>query len=157
MDVNVKKATLPSRDLPPVNKDNQYAYRYRIISEDRNRISAWSPIKLIDAPQVIETEGNVSISGTAITATWSDQNNRPNYDVFVKFDNGPYLYHGTTPIHTYSFMKASGSTTVSVAIQVEGIAVDLISAEGIKLGKTKIFYGTTENQLLVYLEEDKAI
>jgi hypothetical protein len=145
--VNIKNAKLPSKNLPPVNKDNEYTYRYRITSEDRNRISEWSPIKTIAAPDVALVDGDVNVAGNAITVTWSDENNRPNYDVFVKFGSGSYVYHGTTPIHAYSFIKASGATTVSVAIQVEGISVD----------GTKPFYGTTANSLLVYLNVDKAL
>jgi hypothetical protein len=214
--VTVKKAVLPSASLPPVNAENKYAYRYRIVSEDRNRTSSWSPIKIIDAPAVAfleESDGDVVISGNSITATWSDENNRPSYDVFtyfyfsvnkasltdniakvhttinhnlvkgdniliegvssvfngshivtsvtadtVSFDkpntnisqynvspNGKvglnYPYHGTTPIHTYSFVKRLGAG-VGVAIQVESILVD----------GTKVFYGTddTLNPLLVY-------
>jgi hypothetical protein len=217
--VTVKKAILPPASLPPVNAENKYAYRYRIVSEDKNRTSAWSPIKIIDAPAVAfleESDGDVVISGNSITATWSDENNRPNYDVFTRFyffvnkasltdniakvhttinhnlvkgdvilidgvssvfngahtvtdvtadtisfaktntnisqynvsPNGKvglnYPYHGTTPIHTYSFVKRSGAG-VNVAIQVEGIFVD----------GTKVFYGTddTTNPLLVYTKD----
>jgi hypothetical protein len=227
--MNIKNAKLPSASLPPVNKNNEYAYRYRITSEDKNRISAWSPIKIIAAPTVQffgEDTENISISGNSITATWDDENNRPRYDVFtrfyfmvnkasltsnvatlhttvnhnivvgdkivvtgvgavfdtdnenpyhvitevtadtVRFDkvstnisqfnvspNGTagldYSYHGTTPIHTYSFLKKTGSgSRLALAIQVEGITVD----------GTKPFYGTVdgadvdagENALLVY-------
>lgn len=217
--MTVKKAILPPASLPPVNAENKYAYRYRIVSEDKNRTSAWSPIKIIDAPAVAfleESDGDVVISGNSITATWSDENNRPNYDVFTRFyffvnkasltdniakvhttinhnlvkgdvilidgvssvfngahtvtdvtadtisfaktntnisqynvsPNGKvglnYPYHGTTPIHTYSFVKRSGAG-VNVAIQVEGIFVD----------GTKVFYGTddTTNPLLVYTKD----
>jgi hypothetical protein len=157
--MNIKNARLPSRNLPPVNKDNEYAYRYRVTSEDRNRISEWSPIKVIAAPTVEffgSSGGDVAVSGNSITATWSDENNRPNYDVFVKFNTDPhYSYHGTTPIHTYSFVKKTGATAVSVAIQVEGIFVDGI----------KPFYTTTPfdpetgmgNKLLVFVKENKAL
>lgn len=220
--MNIKNAKLPSKNLPPVNKNNEYTYRYRITSEDRNRISEWSPIKTIAAPDVIYFDstlgGNVVISGNAITATWSDENNRPNYDVFTRFyffvskasltdnvatvhttinhnlvkddivliegvssvfngvhtvtgvtsdtisfaktniniseynvsPNGRvglnYPYHGTTPIHTYSFVKKPNSGSgVIVAIQVEGIFVD----------GTKVFYGANDmtNKLLVYMKD----
>ena len=224
--MTVKKAVLPSASLPPVNAENKYAYRYRIVSEDRNRTSAWSPIKIIDAPDVVlldtEDDGAVTISGNSVTATWSDENNRPKYDVFTRFyflvskasltsnvatihttinhnlvagdkiivsgvgspfdttsqlphivtgvtadtisfaktntnisefnvsPNGTagldYSYHGTTPIHTYSFVKRSGSR-LSVAVQVEGITVN----------GTKPFYGTTGNLLLVYLNDNNTI
>lgn len=148
--MTVKKVILPSSSLPPVNAENKYAYRYRIVSEDKNRTSSWSPIKTIDAPPVIlfdEEDGDVIVSGNSITVTWPDENDRPKYDVFVKFDSGTYTYHGTTPIHTYSFIKLTGATTVSVAIQVEGITID----------GAKPFYGTTENALLAYLHTDKAL
>ena len=148
--MTVKKVILPSSSLPPVNAENKYAYRYRIVSEDKNRTSSWSPIKTIDAPPVIlfdEEDGDVIVSGNSITVTWPDENDRPKYDVFVKFDSGTYTYHGTTPIHTYSFIKLTGATTVSVAIQVEGITID----------GAKPFYGTTGNALLAYLHTDKAL
>jgi hypothetical protein len=149
--VTVKKAILPPSGLPPVNAENKYAYRYRIVSEDKNRTSSWSPIKIIDAPPVTlltDSQGAVTTSGNSITATWSDENNRPKYDVFVKFDtDASYFYHGTTPIHTYSFIKKTGANTVSVAIQVEGISVD----------GTKLFYGASSNPLLVYLKLDEDI
>lgn len=149
--MTVKKAILPSSSLPPVNAENKYVYRYRIVSEDRNRTSAWSPIKTIDAPPITlfdEEDGDVVVSGNSITVTWPDENDRPKYDVFVKFDSEEdYAYHGTTPIHTYSFIKLTGATTVSVAIQVEGITID----------GNKPFYGTTGNNLLVYLHADKAL
>ena len=231
--MTVKKAVLPSASLPPVNAENKYAYRYRIVSEDKNRTSSWSPIKIIDAPEVVkldtEIDGELLISGKNVTVTWSDQNNRPNYDVFVSFyfiakkasltnnvatiqttidhnlEKGDrifvsgvgaafntaqgetqtitatthdtisfaktnadipefnlsiegyvgmdYFYHGTTPIHTYSFVKRDGSR-IAVAIQVEGISVD----------GTKPFYGAIPkttmypegNALLVYTN-DKAL
>ena len=229
--MTVKKAVLPSGSLPAVNKYNQYAYRYRIVSEDRNRTSSWSPIKIIYAPTVtfFEEADNAAetvISGNSITTTWSDENNRPRYDVFVRFYfeinkasltnntatihttinhnlvkddviivaginsifNGKYtitnvtadtisyaktnanipqfninphgsagldyIYHGTTPIHTYSFIKKLG-TKLGIAIQVEGITID----------GTKPFYGTTpgtdvdagENALLVYTTPSNGI
>ena len=60
------------------------------------------------------------VNGSISTVVWGDEVNRPKYDIFVKFDGGSYVYHGTSPIHTYSFIN-TGSTSVQVAIQVEGI------------------------------------
>ena len=33
---------IPRNQLPPVESDNVYSVRFRIISEDKNRISPWS-------------------------------------------------------------------------------------------------------------------
>lgn len=119
-DAGIKKLVIPKSQLPPVNDDNEYVLRYRIISDDKNRTSHYSPIFLATANTVESVSGNLSISGNSLVATWGDSNNRPRYDIFVKFDNGNYLYHGTSPIHTYGFLK-TGTINVRVVIQVEGI------------------------------------
>ena len=38
-------------------------------------------------------------------------------DVFVKFDSGNFFYHGTSKVHSYSFLK-TGTTTVTVKVQI---------------------------------------
>jgi hypothetical protein len=119
-DAGIKKLTIPKSQLPPVGDNNEYSIRYRIISEDKNRYSHWSPIFLATAPEVEEVDGELIVSGNTSTVIWGDENTRPKYDIFVKFDGGSYAYHGTSPIHTYSFIN-TGTINVRVAIQVEGI------------------------------------
>lgn len=110
---------IPRNQLPPVESDNVYSVRFRIISEDKNRISHWSPIYIIDSVLPVIVSGDLVVNGPIITAVWGDEEGRPYYDVFVKFDSDPYIYHGTTPIHSYSFLNEA-SSTVRVAIQVVG-------------------------------------
>jgi hypothetical protein len=119
-DPGIKKLTIPKNQLPPVSDNNQYILRYRIVSDDKNRASHYSTIFLATANDIEAVSGNLSISGNSLVAVWGDQNNRPKYDIFVKFDNGAYQYHGTSPIHTYGFLK-TGTINVRVAVQVEGI------------------------------------
>jgi hypothetical protein len=119
-DPGIKKLTIPKNQLPPVSDNNQYILRYRIISDDKNRASHYSTIFLATANDIEAVSGNLSISGNSLVAVWGDENNRPKYDIFVKFDNGAYQYHGTSPIHTYGFLK-TGTINVRVAVQVEGI------------------------------------
>lgn len=119
-DVGIKKLIIPKNQLPPVGDNNEYLLRYRIISDDKNRSSHYSPIFSVPALEIEEVEGNVFINGTSSTVIWGDENNRPKYDIFVKFDGGSYFYHGTSPIHTYGFLN-TGTTNVRVAVQVEGI------------------------------------
>jgi hypothetical protein len=116
----VKKATVSKRNLPPVGPNNEYYVRYRVISDIGDRKSHWSPIYRVFAKDLEPVLGSVSVSGDGITVIWDDEADRPNYDVFVRFDGGEYFYHGTSPIHTYSFIK-TGTTSVQVAVQVEGI------------------------------------
>lgn len=117
-----QKVRVPRSDLPEVSRlsDGTYGYvvRYRIISEDQNRFSHWSPIRELTMPPVIPVEGDLIVSGNIVQIVWGDEEDRPNYDVFVKFDSGNYFYHGTTPTHQYSLLAPYDSSTVQVAIQV---------------------------------------
>lgn len=44
----IKKLKIPYNDLPTIDSINEgYSLRYRVVSSDRNRVSHWSPIYLI--------------------------------------------------------------------------------------------------------------
>jgi hypothetical protein len=121
-DAGIKKLVIPRSQLPPVNDDNEYVLRYRIVSDDKNRTSHYSSIFTAVANTIEPVSGNLSRNGNSLIAVWGDENTRPKYDIFVKFDNGTYEYHGTSPIHTYGFVKKDSATiNVRVAVQVEGI------------------------------------
>jgi len=116
--MTIKKAIIPKNDLPPVDFDTSaYVVRYRIISEDKNRTSQWSPTFVTNAVPVESVTGALSITETIITAVWGDELNRPAYDVFVKFDSGSFAYHGTTATHSYPFLN-TGTTSVRVKVQI---------------------------------------
>jgi len=112
--VIIKKASLPALDHNKIG----YVFRYRIASEDKNRTSQWSPINLVLDDSITAVAGAVQVSASVISAVWGDELNRPKYDVFVGFDGTTATYHGTTPIHSYQFIK-TGTTNVRVIIQVE--------------------------------------
>lgn len=76
-DDSVKKVTVAKNDLPPINaEEGKYVVRYRIISEDRNRISHWSPQFLI-SPSPIDLEAAedknivLSVVGSSLVARWN--------------------------------------------------------------------------------------
>lgn len=124
-----RKASVLSQNLPPVIRlsSNEFGYltRYRIISEDRNRFSAWSPVQKVVAfdqqqlPDVVE--GDIVLMGNTIMITWDDALDRPAYDIFVSFDGKDYFYHGTSPIHTYSIINNANASSVDVAIQIQSV------------------------------------
>ena len=115
---NIKKLRISKFSLPQVDHDTEkYNLRYRVISEDRNRTSHWSPIYNSDGSNVIGTSGALSISQEIITAVWGDENLHPAYDVFVSFDGNPFYWHGTSVVHSYSFLN-EGTTTVQVKVQL---------------------------------------
>ena len=53
-----QKVRVPRTDLPEVSRlsDGTYGYvvRYRIISEDQNRFSHWSPIRELTMPPLYQ-------------------------------------------------------------------------------------------------------
>ena len=54
----VKKAIIQKESLPPVDSESAgYVVRYRIISEDKNRTSHWSPTFVTNAVPVISVNG----------------------------------------------------------------------------------------------------
>jgi uncharacterized protein (DUF2141 family) len=117
-DANIKKTRILKSELPPINSETlKYNTRYRVISEDKNRTSHWSPIYNSDGVDLVVTSGAVSKTGDVITAVWGDQNDFPEYDVFVKFDSNEFFYHGKSKVHSYSFLK-TGTTTVRVKVQI---------------------------------------
>jgi hypothetical protein len=116
-DSNIKKITVKKTSLPPVDYDSQkYNIRYRVISEDKNRSSHWSPIYNSIGSDVFITSGAVSKTEQIITAVWEDQNSSSTYDVFVKFDSNQFVYKGIATGHSYSFAN-QGTTSVRVIIQ----------------------------------------
>jgi hypothetical protein len=118
-DAGIKKVIIKKASLPALDHDKVgYIFRYRIVSEDKNRTSQWSPINLVLDDSITAVAGAVQVSASVISAVWGDELNRPKYDVFVGFDGTAATYHGTTPIHSYQFIK-TGTTNVRVIIQVE--------------------------------------
>ena len=126
-DAGIKKATVVKADLPPVNSSNGYLVRYRIISEDRNRVSHWSPIVEVLANDPALVSGRVVYADGIVNAVWGDEAGYPNYDIFVGFDLATPSYHGTSSVHSYSFLN-TGTTQIEVVIQIASSTKTLNSA-----------------------------
>jgi hypothetical protein len=119
MSDGIKKVIVRKSSLPAVGDNNEFYLRYRIVSDDKNRTSHWSEINIAESSPVEQVNGSISLSGNILIAVWDDEQLRPSYDVFVKNDSSSYVYHGTTSVHSYSFINEAIST-VQVAIQIEG-------------------------------------
>jgi hypothetical protein len=142
--LSVKKVTIEKKDFPPLSPDGEYLLRYRIISEDKNRNSHWSPIYKLDATRVWDEEeeefvsliqdvdSNIEVTLAGILVTWGDQNKASLYDIFISFKIGgtwtAYSYHGSSSLTYYSFEQpirpaaiGYGATDVKAVIQLAGI------------------------------------
>jgi hypothetical protein len=83
---DIKKSFVFSDELPPAGPGNEYSLRYRIVSDDGLRFSAWSPIYTVAGQAYSQVEGTLVTSGTSsFVAVWDDEFNRPEYDVFVAY------------------------------------------------------------------------
>lgn len=81
---------ISKNNLPPVNIDySTYDIRMRIVSQDQNRSSFWSPVYTVNAPTfsiIPNTQYSVIVSSTTpktVKIIWQDQNGFDEYDVFA--------------------------------------------------------------------------
>ena len=97
----IKKIKILQKDLPTINSiTEKYDIRYRVVSEDKNRTSQWSPIVNID-PEYIYVPGNISISSSNITTVAWDSvsinigantiRKAKEYDIWVKWSKAAGL------------------------------------------------------------------
>ena len=118
-----QKVRIPRTDLPEVSRlsDGTYGYivRYRIISEDQNRFSHWSPIRELTVPPIVPTlDGDIAVNGNIVQVAWGNQEFQTAYDVFISFNGEDYVYNGTTSNNQYSFLAPYDSLSVRALIQV---------------------------------------
>lgn len=138
-DADIKRIKIATEDLPALKEDRKYYFRYRVVSDDKNRFSAWSPIQSVEAPPATATDGQVIQTGTVatgsiITVAWDDQLNKSNYDIFAKYGSGEYSFQGTSRTNSYSF-RVTGTGSVTVVVQLEALTktVDDTGSRGLKV------------------------
>jgi hypothetical protein len=120
-DIGIKKSIVPSNELPAINPILEgYKVRYRIVSEDKNRTSHWSPSYLI-TPDFTYTPGTITCntSGGIATVVWNDVDiykgtkyvrTATDYDIWVKWDRsdgGDWLYRSRVANTSVSLLVPS--------------------------------------------------
>lgn len=142
-DFNVRKVTVSKDKLPPINSEEEkYVVRYRIISEDRNRISHWSPQYLVSPLPIDlsvsedEDRSNIGIttSDSLVVAKWNisdwaqlEFEKNPSlalssYDVYVGWGENtsstePVQYFATVSGNYITIPKDLTKASVRVAVQ----------------------------------------
>lgn len=125
-DSGIKKVIIPKEKLGTILTTNQYVVRYRVVSEDKNRASFWSPNYLIlSTPVFNNVSGDVDFgtTGNSIRVIWDNLIGAESFDIFVAFNSAldkDLKWHGTTTQNNYSFMK-TGVFPVRVIVQVKSI------------------------------------
>jgi hypothetical protein len=120
-DPGIKKVIIPKESLPAfLGSEHKYVVRYRVVSEDRNRLSHWSLQYKVAAPTVSQI--NYSIipeqDANVIRLVWDQVPNIAEFDVYVKWGNGSWQYIATSLTSTFTSLIKSGTTSVAFAVQV---------------------------------------
>jgi hypothetical protein len=125
-DKGIKNVIIKKSLLGKVTSSNERVARFRIITEDKNRKSAWSQIFLVDSQAVAVLPGDINVVGNTVLVNWStgDVSVQINYDVFASFDGGDFKFVGVSANTSYSFLK-TGTTSVRVIVQISSIKPEL--------------------------------
>lgn len=136
----IKKARALESKLPAINSITQgYEVRYRIISEDKNRTSHWSPIFLVK-PEFTYVPGTIhhTKAGDISTVAWNSVKIKKgttlikeamSYDIWVKWDrgdDGDWEYRSRIDTSNISLITPSTYTKDGV---VQGSAPNKLSVE----------------------------
>jgi hypothetical protein len=136
------KFIIPVEDLPPPDINGNHVFRFRILSEDRNRQSQYSTLYTIESTGQIfplESPYEITSSGSVIGVYWetpsyfnvgasavgasvlhnheSEWKTHP-MDVFVSWDSGEYEYYGRTIDSDINIIKRSGASTLKIMVQM---------------------------------------
>lgn len=133
---------IPVEHLPPPDANGNHLFRFRMLSEDRNRRSEYSNLFMIESKgQIYPLQATPEIvsSGSVTTVYWetpsiyntgasaigasvlhnheSEWRIHPS-DVFISWDGGSYEYFGRSSDSTIGIIKRPGSSTLKVRVQV---------------------------------------
>lgn len=123
-DPGIKNVVIKKELLGKVTSSNAKILRFRIVAEDKNRKSAYSPIFSTQSYQIAPGIGRIipDPDSNTIEARWSsgDVSTQILYDVFIGFDSAEPIYKATTGSTSYLFLN-TGTTSVRVVVQAESI------------------------------------
>jgi hypothetical protein len=120
-DSPIKKVIIKKEDLPAFNGTTQkYSVRYRIVSEDRNRSSHWSPYYSVANPSPEQLECSVTVNSNVVTMVWKQPTESAikQYDIYFKLDSSNWSYVSSSSSTQFSTLIADSVSTLQVAIQL---------------------------------------
>lgn len=121
-DSKIRKVVIPKEKLPAFNGVNHsYTVRYRIVSEDRNRTSHWSPQYKLAADDAPDTDYSLSIdtAGKVLNLVWAQPEGLNSlFDIYVKWGDQPWKYLSQEVSTKFTTLIPTGTTQLQVAVQV---------------------------------------
>ena len=138
--LGIKKIKIPKENLPAINSEIEgYSVRYRIVSDDKNRTSQWSPVVTIQ-PEYNYVSGSISFNknGSIAQQAWdavsilkdgNEIRQAHEYDIWIKWDRndgGDWIYKQRIDGTNISFPIPA---TYTVGGVVQGSAPNRLSTE----------------------------
>jgi hypothetical protein len=139
-DQGIKKIRIKQSDLPTINVNEEgYVLRYRVISDDKNRTSQWSPINIIQ-PNYTYVPGSIVFNkaGNIASLAWdsvsieidgTEIRKAHEFDIWLKWhrsDNGDWIYKQRIDGGNISFPIPS---TYTIGGVVQGSPPNRLNAE----------------------------
>lgn len=119
-DSQIKKVIIKKEDLPEFNGITQsYTVRYRVVSEDKNRSSHWSPYYSVVKPGTEQVLCSVQVVDNSVTMIWKQPTTAvKQYDIYFKLNNGSWSYVASSTSTQFSTLIDQSTTSIQVAIQL---------------------------------------
>jgi hypothetical protein len=120
-DAGIKKVIINKTSLPAISGDSQgYIVRYRVVSEDKNRYSHWSPQYklLVDPVSTINHALIINQSSSTLNLVWDPVEDITSFDVYTSIDNGPWIYSTTVSTTSYSSLINQANNHIQLAVQI---------------------------------------
>lgn len=134
-----KKFFIPLSKLPYPNIDGKHRVRFRITTQDRNEISEWSPIFVMDSPNQ-QSSASVTYQyqtiGQTAALSWLPNSQYKEYDIFISFNGQPLSYFTRTANSGINVNIPGGSTTLRVWVQLPSYPIPPSTSNLFKLFDT---------------------
>jgi hypothetical protein len=112
----VGKLIIRKSELPPVDSEYlSYTLRYRLVSDDKNKFSYWSPFFSVPIyPSYTVTQPSVSsvkISGTVVTANvaWNPVPGLTDYDIYIRWEDSSIVYD-------WNYYQTYSGTSITIPV-----------------------------------------
>ena len=163
--IRIAKKDLPSSLVQLSSTAFGYKVKYRVVSEDGSRTSAYTPLNdivITDSSTRLTVPNSISITDSAVTLYWTlpsvltyvtdedIQREAVNeLDIYVKWDNDAWQYAATTSSNMYSIIKKSGKQNVKFLVQyaTDPRILDEVSSS----------YPNGQKGLVLFVTESRAI
>lgn len=145
-DKGIKNVVIKKESLGKVTSSNSRVVRFRIVSEDKNRKSAYSKIFIAGSDVVVTGPGDINKVGNTVLVNWTtgQASTQIIYDIFVGFDGAVPTYKDSTGANSYSFLK-NGTQSVRVVVQISSTSPkleDVYDENNVRTNHLEVYSGT---------------